>query len=61
MVRSYSAAKMEEELGLVARTGRQHMEALYRQIEAGNREVGSAMAEVNNFVDVDLDITDFAS
>ena len=52
---------MEEELGLVARTGRQHMMALYRQIEAGNREANSAMAELSNFVDVDLDITDFAS
>ena len=53
---------MEEELGLVARTGRQHMMALYRQIEAGNREtVNSAMAELSNFVNVDLDITDFAS
>ena len=52
---------MEEELGLVARTGRQHMAELYRHIEAGNREVYSAMAEVNKFVEVDLDITDFAS
>ena len=52
---------MDEELGLVARTGRQHMAALYRHIEAGNREVSSAMAELDNFVDVDLEITDFAS
>ena len=40
---------MEEELGLVARTGRQNMMTLYRQIEAGNREVNSAMAELSNF------------
>ena len=52
---------MEEELGLVARTGRQNMMTLYRQIEAGNREVNSVMTELSNFVDVDLDITDFAS
>ena len=50
----FTAAEMEEELGLVARTGRQRMEALYRQIEAGNRGLGSAMEELSDFVEVDL-------
>ena len=48
----FSAVKMEEELSIIARTGRQHMETLYRQLEANlNQNIYTSFTEV--------DITEF--